>query len=224
MTNAEKKAAEEAAKLAQGSPANFVDILLKGTKSKISKEAITGMTRGATVVDANIKDFEKMSVGIGQTSLRVGDAFRPTSLRKVKSLIDGRPTESAVFTVENAAGEERLVYINSLTRSTPTQNNEANGNNYDGIVSEDGVSLFDFDRGLMKDFSGSMVQAIEKLVGDGTQFIKIEDKITWSSNILLRDENGKQDPNREDLKRKINQSAYKISLISEAEAKALASN
>ena len=98
----ENKPAKAGNNAAQGAVVtkSLIETLINATLTT-SKAALGGLIRNGEVVNATVADFEKMSVGIGQTALAVGELFRIKGLRKVKQKINGNNIEAAIFIVEN---------------------------------------------------------------------------------------------------------------------------
>jgi len=178
MTNAEK-AAQAAAK----TPVPFsVDALLKGTKAiSMSNELIEGQFRGAKVKNAGIKDVERIQTGQVNSALRVDEVFRIVGIKIVEQEVQSSgKKELLLLIVENPVGDQRAIYASTLFRANPTASSAKN--DYDSTV-------LDFDRGILQGTNGAGApKMLEKLYGNGTDFIKVSAEMTFTTNATRQTE------------------------------------
>jgi len=173
---------------------NFQELLAAGT---ISEESAATLGAGIKInKNAKLKDFNAVNTGNVTSTFKVGDTFKIVGIGIADGKVAGATrTNMPVFEIEDLAGAKRTVFASSLIRSTPTSNNEANGNVYDGDdapTSEKGTALLQFDRGILQDAVGAFPALVDKLMEAG-EYIRIEDIIRYTSNIKLQSDqpNGK---------------------------------
>ena len=186
-----------------------------------TNEQLSVQLRGAIIKDATPADFQKVQVGIGAVSFKVGDIFKVIKPLLVDIVVAGKTRENIpAYVIQNAKGEERAVYANPLLRSTPTS---------DGPLNTYTAEVKAFNRGLLQDAPADFIMITEKLMGDGTQYVKIDDVIAYNTVARNKDKDGNPLPDvnpdgtaNPNATFVIANKAYKLSHITAAAAKAAA--
>lgn len=174
----------------------------------VSNETIVATMRGAKLkTDAKLKDFASIVMGVPNSGVKLDEYFRIIKPLLVEQTIEGVKRLVPVLIIENTAGEQRSIYASGLMRSTPTSSTPENA--YDADV-------LNFDRGILQGTSGlTFPQAFEKLVGNGTDFLHVQDIVSWNLTGNLTVPN----PTTGATTFTAQQKAYNLEFVSEADAK-----
>lgn len=190
----------------------MMDTLLKAANIQISDNALSGMFRGAIIKsNPKVADLEKLTFGAINSAVRIGEFFRIVALKIITQNVQGTDRDLLLFIVENPKGEQRPIYASSLFRTTPTANSEKN--KYDD-------SVLKFEQGILKGSNGmSTPKRIEKLVGDGKQFIEVVSDVAFT----VKANRTVQGPLETDIpgsEFETNQRVFQLEHVTEEEAKA----
>lgn len=193
-----------------------MDTLLKSNRITLSNDTIEGQFRGAKVkANVTTKDIERVSTGQVNSAIRVGEVFRIIGIKMITQNVQNTGDKDLLLLItENPIGDQRAIYSSSLFRANPTANSERNTYEPD---------VLSFDRGILQGTNGAGApKMLEKLYGNGTDFIKVEAEITYTTEAI------RQQPGNPALNQNvgdkfdITQRVFKLVHIPEEEARAAA--
>lgn len=193
-----------------------MDALLKGAKVTLSDDMIEGQFRGAKVKkNVTTKDIERVSTGQVNSAIRVGEVFRIVGIKMIAQDVQNTGEKDLLLLIiENPKGDQRAIYSSSLFRSNPTADSERN--KYDDDVKS-------FDRGILQGTNGAGApKMLEKLYGNGTDFIKVEDEIIYTTEAIRQVDGNPALNQKAGDKFDITQRVFKLAHISEEEARTAA--
>lgn len=177
----------------------------------VSVESATAIFGAGTKMNLTPTDKQLKAIipGRSNTSVKVDDVFRILKPGSIEQKIGSTMRTLPILIIENTKGEQRPIYASGLMRQNPTVDNVHN--TYPD-------SLKTFDRGILKDSEGQDFFAIaEKLIGNGTDFIKVTAVEPYSVEGFERDASGNEDTTKPfEYKYK----AYALEFVDEATAKA----
>lgn len=188
---------------------SVLQTLLKAT-IQMSDEALEGMFRGATVKkNLDVKAIEKISFGTVNSALRIGDLFKIVGIKVIVQPVQGMDRELMLLIVQNPKGEQRAIYASSIFRTPPTANSENNKYEQD---------VLNFDLGVLANTQGmSTPKRLEKLVGNGTDFLEVTEEISYVTT-GVRVQQGPRPEDTPGSKFDAQQRVFQLQFVSEADA------
>lgn len=193
---------------------------LAKNKSLIAGFSEPVLMRGVTAsAPADLSDIERLSPNISGAGITQGMIFKILEFTKSTATIRGNESERLSATIIDVNGQPRSIYASALLRKLPNAQTSVVARELDGVPNHPfPAELINMDLGILAGLDNETdgFRALA-LIGNGEQFIHVEEIVQDKFQLKIKN----AAPGREvGSTVDVTNSYYKLSFITEAEAKA----